>query len=80
MEDAKDMQRIPPTTETVSRNILGETVVWILSDENEKGRHAALRTHTSAEECAAVRARKFRFALKRIADREHRPLIRIGSV
>ena len=39
----KDMHRMPPTTEPLSHNFLGETFVSIFTDE--KGRRA-LRTHT----------------------------------
>jgi hypothetical protein len=40
---SKDMQRMPPTTEPLSRNALDETFVWILAYEKER---RALRTQS----------------------------------
>jgi hypothetical protein len=40
---SKDIQRMPPTTERLSHNFLGETFVSIFTDENER---QALRMHT----------------------------------
>ena len=37
------MQRVAPTTEPLSHNFLGETLVSIFTDEKER---PALRTHT----------------------------------
>jgi hypothetical protein len=41
--DAKDMQPMPPTTEPLSHNFLGETFVSIFAAEKER---QPLRTHT----------------------------------
>src|ERR1700727_2626818 len=41
--EAKDTHRMPPTTEPVSRNFLGNTVFWITATEQER---EAMRTHT----------------------------------
>jgi hypothetical protein len=42
-EKAKNMQRTPPTAETLRRNFLNETFVWTRTDQKER---QALRTHT----------------------------------
>jgi hypothetical protein len=46
------MQRMPPTTDPLSRNYLEETFVWIIADkkEREKERHAP-RTQTALGTC-----------------------------
>jgi hypothetical protein len=41
--DAKDMQRMPPTTERLSHNFLDATLVSIFTDEKER---QPLRRHT----------------------------------
>jgi hypothetical protein len=33
--EAKDMHRMPPTTERLSRNFLVETVFWIIAAEQD---------------------------------------------
>jgi hypothetical protein len=38
------MQRMPPTTEPVSSDFLGETFFWIPADEHER---QAVRAHNS---------------------------------
>jgi hypothetical protein len=55
---AKDMHRMPPTTEPLSRNFLDETVFWIIAAEQERrcGR-------TRAQRRALAGARTLSFAL-----------------
>jgi hypothetical protein len=66
---------MPPTTKPLSPNFLDEKLFWILADEKERQAeraHKSPGTRSGRSSNAHFRAREF-------AEREHRPLIRIGS-
>jgi hypothetical protein len=69
------MQRTPSTTEPFSRNFLDETFFWSPADEKER---QAVRAHNSPG-TRYRRSSNTQFRARRFAEREHRPLIRIGS-
>jgi hypothetical protein len=70
------MDRMPPTTEPLSRNLLDETFVWILADEKER---QALRTHSSPGTCYG-RSTSIPLRAPGFDMRKHRLQIRIGSL
>jgi hypothetical protein len=70
------MQRMPPTTEPVSRNFLDEIFFWTLADEEER---QAVRAHNSPGPHLG-RSSNTPFCAQGFADRKYRPLIRIGSL
>ena len=72
----KDMHRVPPNTEPLSRDFLEETFFWIPADEKER---QAVRAHDSPRTLYG-RSSTTRFRARRFADCKHRPLIRIGSL
>ena len=73
---AKDMHRMPPTTEPFSRNFLDETVFWIIDAEQER---EAMRTHTSPR-ARRGRSSNTQFRARGFAESMHYPLIRIVSL
>jgi hypothetical protein len=73
-QKAKNMRRMFPTTEPVSRNSLDETFVSIVVDEKER---PVLRAHTGPGTCYA-RSSNIPLPAGGPADRKHRPMIRIG--
>jgi hypothetical protein len=73
---AKDMHRMPPTTEPFSRNFLDETVFWIIDAEQER---EAMRTHTSPRARHGLSSNT-QFRARGFAESIHHPLIRIGSL
>jgi hypothetical protein len=71
---------MPPTTDPLSRNFLDETFVWILADNKEREKERqALWTHTGPETCYGPSS-NIPFRARGMADRKHRPLIRLGSL
>jgi hypothetical protein len=72
----KDMHRMPPTTEPLSRNFLDETVFWIIAAEQER---EAMRTHTSPA-TRHGRSSNTQFRARGFAESMHHPLIRIVSL
>jgi hypothetical protein len=73
---AKDMHRMPPTTEPLGRNFLDETVFWIIAAEQER---EAMRTHTSPATRDGRRSNT-QFRARGFAESMHHPLIRIVSL
>jgi hypothetical protein len=73
---AKDMHRMPPTTEPRSGNYLDETVFWIIAAEQER---EATQTHTSPR-ARHGRSSNTQFRARGFAESVHRPLIRIVSL
>jgi hypothetical protein len=72
----KDMHRIPPTTEPLSRNFLDETVFRIIAAEQER---EAMRTHTSPA-TRHGRSSNTQFRARGFDESMHHPLIRIVSL
>ncbi len=72
----KDMRRMPPNTERLSRNFLDETVFWIIAAEQER---EAMRTHTSPR-ARHGRSSNTQFRARGFAESMHHPLIRIVSL
>jgi hypothetical protein len=72
---SKDATRAP-TTEPLSHNFLGETLVSIFTDEKER---RALQTHTRPTDLPSSELEHSASRSGGFAEREHRPLICIGS-
>jgi hypothetical protein len=68
---------MPPTAEPLMQNILDETFVLMLSPTRRNDRRCG---STSAPGRVTAGARAFRLVRGGFAKREHRPLIRIGSL
>jgi hypothetical protein len=61
---SKDMQRMPPSTEPLSRKFLDKTFCWILADEKERQRRNDRRCErTTTKGRAMAEARTLSFAL-----------------
>jgi hypothetical protein len=73
---AKDMHRMPPATEPLSRNFLDDTLFWIIDAERER---EAMPTHTSPR-ARHRRSLNTQFRARGFAESMHHPLIRIGSL
>jgi hypothetical protein len=74
--EAKDMHRMPPTTEPLGRNFLDDTVFWIIAAEQER---EAMRTHTSPA-TRHGRSSNSQFRARGFVESIHHQLIRIVSL
>ncbi|HEX3447689.1 MAG TPA: hypothetical protein VHS97_05520 [Isosphaeraceae bacterium] len=70
------MRRTPPTTEPFSRNSLDATFVWMLADQKERQCAADVQR---PRDVLRSEIEYYVFALRELAERKHRPLVRIGS-
>jgi hypothetical protein len=73
---AKDMNRMPPTTDPSAGFSATKHLSGSLPTKRNGGHCGRARAHGRA----SLGARIFHFALEGIAECEHRPLIRIGSL
>jgi hypothetical protein len=74
--EAKDMRRMPPTTEPRRGNFLDETVFWIIAAEQER---EAMWTHTTPATCHG-QSSNTQFRARGFAENMYDPLIRIVSL
>ena len=72
----KDMHRMPPTAEPLSRNFLDETVFWIVAAVQDR---EAMRPRTSPA-TRHGRSSNTQFRAREFAQSMHHPLIRIVSL
>jgi hypothetical protein len=72
----KDVHRMPPTTEPLSRNFLDETLLWIIAAVQDR---EAMRTRTSPA-TRHGRSSNTQFRARGFAESMHHPLIRIVSL
>jgi hypothetical protein len=75
-QKSKDMQRMPPTTEPLSRIFLDETFFWTRADEKER---QAVRAHNSSG-TRYGRSSNTQFRTRGFAERKRHRLNRIGSI
>jgi hypothetical protein len=73
--EAKDIRRMPPTTEPLSRNFLDGTVFRIIAAEQER---EAMRTHKSPA-TRHGQSSNTQFRARGFAESMRHPLIRIVS-